>query len=68
MEKCKELVPDYLRFIRGLVDSSDLPLNISREMLQHTKDIEKIANNLEKKVLSRLENMLKMNEKNILNF
>ena len=63
MEKCKELVPDYLRFIRGLVDSSDLPLNISREMLQHTKDIEKIANNLEKKVLSRLENMLKMNEK-----
>lgn len=68
MEKCKELVPDYLRFIRGLVDSSDLPLNISREMLQHTKDIEKIANNLEKKVLSRLENMLKNEREKYIEF
>ncbi|MDY4788411.1 MAG: molecular chaperone HtpG [Bacilli bacterium] len=53
-DSCKELVPDYLRFIKGLVDSSDLSLNISREMLQHTRQLEKIANSIEKKVLSEL--------------
>lgn len=59
MDKCKELVPDYLRFIKGLVDSSDLSLNISREILQKNKDLVKIANNVEKKILSNLESMLK---------
>jgi len=59
MEKCKELVPDYLRFVKGLVDSSDLSLNISREILQKNKDLENIAKNVEKKILSKLESMLK---------
>ena len=61
MEKCKELVPDYLRFVRGLVDSSDLSLNISREILQQNKQLEKIASSLEKKILAEL-NRLKENE------
>ncbi len=59
LDKCKELVPDYLRFVRGLVDSSDLSLNISREMLQHDRQLQKISSNLEKKVLSELTKMLK---------
>ncbi len=54
MDKCKELVPDYLRFLKGLVDSSDLSLNISREMLQQDKQLVKIQANLEKKLLSEL--------------
>lgn len=61
MEKCKELIPDYLRFVRGLVDSSDLSLNISREILQQNKQLEKIASSLEKKILAEL-NRLKENE------
>lgn len=63
MDKCKDLVPDYFRFIRGLVDSSDLSLNISREILQQNRELTKIANNIEKKIVSKLENMLK-NERN----
>lgn len=59
MDKCKELVPDYLRFIKGLVVSSDLSLNISREILQHNHQLKKIAQNLEKKILSELEKLLK---------
>ena len=59
MDKCKELVPDYLRFIKGLVDSSDLSLNISREILQQTHELDKIAKNVEKRIVSRLEKMLK---------
>lgn len=59
MEKCKALVPDYLRFIKGLVDSSDLSLNISREILQETKELEKISVNVEKKIISKLESILK---------
>lgn len=58
LDKCKELVPDYLRFIKGLVDSSDLSLNISREMLQDDRTIQKIASSLEKKVLSELTKSL----------
>ena len=53
-DNCEELVPDYLRFIKGLVDSSDLSLNISREMLQHNRQLEKIASSIEKKVLNEL--------------
>ncbi len=59
MDKCKELVPDYLRFIKGLVDSNDLSLNISREILQKNKDLEAIASNVEKKIIGRLELMMK---------
>lgn len=59
MDKCKELVPDYLRFLKGLVVSPDLSLNISREILQHNRQLLKIAGNLEKKILSELEKLLK---------
>ncbi len=59
MDKCKDLVPDYLRFIRGLVDSNDLSLNISRELLQQSKELADISKNVEKKIVSKLESMLK---------
>lgn len=59
LDKCKELIPDYLRFVKGLVDSADLPLNISREMLQEDKAIKKIATNVEKKILAELARLLK---------
>ncbi len=59
LDKCKDLIPEYLRFIKGLVDSADLPLNISREMLQEDKAIKKIATNVEKRILSDLGRMLK---------
>ena len=68
MEKCKEIVPDYLRFVKGLVDSSDLSLNISREILQKNKDLEKIAKNVEKKIVSKLESMLKNEREKYLEF
>ncbi|MFA7126652.1 MAG: molecular chaperone HtpG [Bacilli bacterium] len=59
MDKCKELLPDYLRFVKGLIDSSDLSLNISRELLQKSKQLTDIAKNVEKKIVSRLEGLLK---------
>ncbi len=55
MDKCKDLIPDYLRFVKGLVDSSDLSLNISREILQQNRQLQMIAKNLEKKILGELE-------------
>ena len=58
MEKCKDLLPDYFSFVRGLVDSQDLSLNISREMLQHDRQLKLIASRLEKKVKSELTSML----------
>jgi len=68
LDKCKDLIPDYLRFVKGLVDSADLPLNISREMLQEDKALKKIASNVEKKVLSELSSMLKNDRDKYLEF
>jgi molecular chaperone HtpG len=59
MENCQDLLPEYLRFVRGLVDSADFSLNISRELLQQSKQLKLIGKNLEKSVLKTLENMLK---------
>ncbi|MBE7086842.1 MAG: molecular chaperone HtpG [Clostridiales bacterium] len=58
MDKCEELIPDYFGFIRGVVDSSDLNLNISREILQQDRQVKAIANSLEKKISSELKKML----------
>ena len=58
MDKCADLLPDYFSFVRGLVDSQDLSLNISREMLQHDRQLKIIATRLEKKIKSELESML----------
>ena len=63
MDKCKDLVPDYFRFVKGLVDSNDLSLNISREILQQNSVLKKIASNIEKKIASKLESMLKNDRK-----
>ncbi len=57
MEKCKELLPDYFGFVRGLVDSADLTLNISRETLQHDRQVRAIAKALEKKIINELGKM-----------
>jgi len=59
MDKCDALLPDYLRFVRGVVDSPDLSLNISRELLQHDRQLKVIAKNLEKKILADLEKFRK---------
>lgn len=59
MDKCADLLPDYFSFVRGLVDSQDLSLNISREMLQHDRQLKLIAERIEKKIRSELETMLK---------
>lgn len=59
MDKCADLLPDYFSFVKGLVDSQDLSLNISREMLQHDRQLKLIAGRLEKKIKSELLDMLK---------
>ena len=58
MDKCADLLPDYFSFVKGLVDSEDLSLNISREMLQHDRQLRLIASRLEKKIKSELKSML----------
>ena len=58
MESCEDLVPEHFRFVRGIVDSQDLSLNISREMLQHNRQLTIIARNIEKKIKSELTAML----------
>ena len=58
MEKCSDLLPDYFGFVKGLVDSSDLSLNISREMLQHDRQLKIMAKAIEKKIKSELERMM----------
>ena len=59
MDKCTDLLPPCYAFARGVVDSPDLSLNISREMLQHDRQLKVIAGNLEKKIMSELAKMLK---------
>jgi len=59
MNKCADLLPDYFSFIKGMVDSEDLSLNISREMLQHDRQLKLIAKNIKSKVKNELENLLK---------
>lgn len=59
MDKCSDLLPDYFGFVRGIVDSDDLSLNISREILQQDRQLKLIANSIEKKIKSELEGMLK---------
>jgi molecular chaperone HtpG len=58
MENCEDLLPDHFRFVKGVVDSQDLSLNISREMLQHNRQLTIIARNIEKKIKSELTSML----------
>jgi len=58
MESCEDLLPEYFGFVRGVVDSQDLSLNISREMLQHSRQLTIIARNIEKKIKSELKAML----------
>ena len=58
MERCEDLLPEYFGFVRGLVDSQDLSLNISREMLQHDRQLQLIESRLEKKIKSELESMM----------
>lgn len=59
MDKCSDLLPDYFSFVKGIVDSDDLSLNISREILQQDKQLKLISSNVEKKIKSELESMLK---------
>ena len=59
MDKCKDLLPDYFNFVKGLVDSQDLSLNISREMLQQDRQLKNIAKNVKKKIKRDLEDFLK---------
>jgi molecular chaperone HtpG len=59
MNKCADLLPDYFGFVKGIVDSEDLSLNISREVLQHDRQLKLIAKNIKTKIKNELENMLK---------
>ncbi|MGL4970071.1 MAG: molecular chaperone HtpG, partial [Cetobacterium sp.] len=58
MDKCEELIPQYFNFIKGLVDTDDLSLNISREILQKTQQLKNISKNLEKKIISEFEKLM----------
>ena len=64
MENCEELLPDHFRFVKGIVDSQDLSLNISREMLQHDRQLAIIARNIEKKIKQELASMLENDREN----
>ena len=68
MEQCEELLPEYFGFVKGLVDSPDLSLNISREMLQHDRQLSAIANNLKKKIQQELLRMIKDERETYLEF
>ncbi len=64
MDKCADLLPDYFSFVKGIIDSEDLSLNISREVLQHDAQLKLIAKTVEKKIKSELEKMLKTDREN----
>ena len=68
MERCEELLPKYLRFVRGVVDSPDLPLNVSREILQQDRQIRQIRKGLQKKVLDTLSKMKADDDEQYLSF
>jgi molecular chaperone HtpG len=68
MDKAKDLVPEHFRFVRGLVDSQDLNLNISREMLQHDRSMKLIADRIEKRIQRELEDMLKKDREEYVKF
>ncbi len=68
MEKCADLLPDYFSFVKGVVDSEDLNLNISREMLQESQNVKLIAKNIESKIRKELESMLKEDRENYISF
>ncbi len=64
MEKCEDMIPDYFGFVKGIVDSSDLNLNISREILQQDRQVKAISNGLEKKISSELKKMMEEDREN----
>ena len=68
MEKCADLLPDYFSFVKGVVDSEDLSLNISREILQESHSLKLIAKNIEGKIRKELEKMLKDDRENYISF
>jgi len=68
MEKCADLLPDYFSFVKGVVDSEDLSLNISRELLQESNNLKLIAKNIESKIRKELTDMLKNDRENYISF
>lgn len=68
MDKCADLLPEHFRFVKGVVDSQNLSLNISRELLQHDKQLKTIATNLEKKIKSELKKMMTDNKEEYVKF
>lgn len=68
MEKCADLLPDYFSFVKGIVDSEDLSLNISREMLQESHNLKLIAKNIESKIRKELEDMMKDDREKYISF
>lgn len=68
MDKCSDLLPDYFSFVKGIVDSEDLSLNISREMLQESHNLKLIAKNIETKIKKELLKMLKEDREKYISF
>ena len=68
MDNCEALVPRYLRFVKGVVESNDLPLNVSREILQEDLIIKKIEKNVTSKILTTLKGMMKKSKEDYINF